>query len=82
MSRYVVEFQRTSGFRLRCNVFLKLFFFTEINVGGCKLAGIGGAAAREIFLNFFPSEIDLGGLQTPPRVHFLDMPNFPQFFVH
>ena len=81
MSRYVVEFQRTSDFSCVAMFFLKLFF-TEINVGGCKLAGIGGAAAREIFLNFFPSEIDLGGLQTPPRVHFLDMPNFPQFFVH
>jgi hypothetical protein len=48
------------GLQLRCNVFLKLFF-TEITVGGCKLAGIGGRGGPRNLPQFFPSEIDLGG---------------------
>jgi len=60
MSRYVVEFQRTWDFSCIA-MFSSNSFFTEINVGGCKLAGIGGRGGPRNLPQFFPSEIDLGG---------------------
>jgi hypothetical protein len=49
------------GPQLRCDVFSSDSFFTEITVGGCKLAGIRGRGGPRNLRQFFPSEIDLGG---------------------
>jgi hypothetical protein len=81
MSRYVVEFQRTSDRSCVAMFFPQILFLPKLLWVVASSQAYVGAAVREIFVNFFPLK-SIWVVANSPASHFLYAPNFPQFFVH